>query len=152
MKNSENSLFCSPTGSNLVRGNDPFGQGRFGASRGLRLHVGVDFSVTAGEPVYAPVFGKVVRTALPYKSDQRYKGLVIEGLGKYVGYVIKLFYLEPRLGIVGRMVTQGEVVGTAQDLTIKYRGITNHIHFEITQNGVAVDPTRFLATEESCKA
>ena len=152
MGNSENTLFCSPTGSNRVRGNDSFGQGRFGASRGLRLHVGVDLNVTAGADVYSPVFGKVTRIALPYKSDQRYKGLVIEGLGKYVGYVIKLFYLDPKLGIVGRTVAQGEVVGTAQDLTVKYRGISNHIHFEITQNGVAVDPSRFLETEESCKA
>lgn len=148
---SESSLFCSPTGSNIVRVSDVFGQGRFGASRGARLHNGVDFYVEAGHDVYSPIFGKVVRVAVPYKSDERFKGLVIEGVGRYQGYSVKLFYLDPHKGIVGKTVKQGEVIGTAQDLTIKYSGITNHIHFEITFKGILIDPSRFLEKEESCK-
>lgn len=152
MSNSESILFCSPTGSNTVRGIDSFGQGRFAAPRGARLHNGVDFNVEAGGDVYSPIFGKVVRVAVPYRSDERYKGLVIEGVGRYEGYSVKLFYLDPMKGIVGRTVKQGEVIGTAQDLTIKYSGITNHIHFEITFKGAQIDPSRFLEKEESCKS
>lgn len=151
MTNSESSLFCSPTGSNIVRGSDSFGHGRFGAARGSRLHNGADFNVEAGNNVYSPVFGKVIRVAVPYKSDDRFKGLVIEGVGRYAGYSVKLFYLNPKKGIVGKIVKQGEMIGNAQDLTIKYKGITNHIHFEITLNGTQIDPSRFLEKEESCK-
>ncbi|MEQ9106858.1 MAG: hypothetical protein RLO04_05280 [Limnobacter sp.] len=82
----------------------------------------------------------------------RFKGLVIEGVGRYEGYSVKLFYLDPMKGILGRTVKQGEVIGAAQDLTIKYSGITNHIHFEITFKGTQIDPSRFLEKEESCKA
>ena len=151
MSNIESTLFCSPTGSNTLRGVDSFGQGRFAAPRGARLHSGVDFNVEAGDNVYSPIFGKIVRVAIPYKSDERFRGLVIEGIGRYVGYSVKLFYLDPLKEIVGRTVKQGELIGTAQDLTIKYPGITNHIHFEITFKGTQIDPSRFLEKEESCK-
>lgn len=151
MAPSESSLFCSPTGSNNVRGSDLFGRGHFGAPRGVRLHNGVDFNIEANSHVYSPVFGKVVRIAAPYKSDDRFKGLVIEGLGRYEGYQIKLFYVDPRKKIVGRTVKQGETIGTAQDLTIKYPSITNHVHFEITLNGEQIDPSRFLQEEALCK-
>ncbi len=73
-------------------------------------------------------------------------------MGRYVSYSVKLFYLDPLKEIVGRTVKQGELIGTAQDLTIKYPGITNHIHFEISFKGAQVDPSRFLEREESCKS
>lgn len=151
MPTSESTLFCSPTGSNAVRGSDSFGQGRFAAPRGARLHNGVDFNVEAGGDVYSPIFGQIVRVAVPYKSDDRFRGLVIEGVGRYAGYSAKLFYLDPLKEIVGKTVKQGELIGTAQDLTIKYPGITNHIHFEITLKGTQIDPSRFLEKEQSCK-
>ncbi len=69
MPNTESTLFCSPTGSNAIRGGHSFGQGRFGAPRGVRLHTGVDFNVEAGGDVYSPIFGKIVRVDIPYKSD-----------------------------------------------------------------------------------
>ena len=102
MSNIESTLFCSPTGSNTVRGTDSFGQGRFAASRGARLHSGVDFNVKAGDDVYSPIFGKIVRVAIPYKSDERFRGVVIEGIGRYIGYSVKLFYLDPLKETVGR--------------------------------------------------
>lgn len=83
MPSDESSFFCSPTGSNNIRGIDRFGRG--------------------------------------HKE------------------------------IVGKTVEQGEAIGTAQDLTIKYPGITNHVHFEITLNGEQVDPSRFLQEEALCK-
>lgn len=127
-------------------------QSPLAAPRGTRLHNGVDFNVEASGDVYSPIFGKIVRVAVPYKSDDRFRGLVIEGMGRYVGYSVKLFYLDPLKEIVGRTVKQGELIGTAQDLTIKYPGITNHIHFEISFKRAQVDPSRFLEREESCKS
>ncbi|HEX4856492.1 MAG TPA: M23 family metallopeptidase, partial [Limnobacter sp.] len=102
--------------------------------------------------VYSPISGKVVRITLPYKSDNRYKGLVIDGSGQFQGYSVKLFYLDPIKEIAGKAVKKGELIGFAQDLTVKYKGIGNHIHFEVTVNGVSIDPSRFLEKEQSCKA
>lgn len=151
MANNQAALFCSPTGFNSVRETDAYGKGYFGAPRGPRLHRGVDLNIEPGAEVFSPIFGKVVRITAPYKSDDRFKGVVIDGLGPYTGFSVKLFYLNPKQELIGRAVQRGDVLGYAQDLTIKYKGISNHVHFEATLNGTQIDPSRFLEKEEMCK-
>jgi len=41
-------------------------------------------------------------------------------------------------------VHTGEALGILQDLTKKYPGITNHLHFSIKKDGVYVNPDDFL--------
>jgi hypothetical protein len=116
---------------------DAFGSGQYRASRGTRKHAGIDIVTAAGETIFAPITGSVVRQAFPYKSDKNYVGVVIKGSGDWQGYEVKIFYVE---GLFSGPVSQGEVVGLAQDLTKKYPGITNHVHLEARLNGKEIDP------------
>ena len=133
-------IWLSPTGKG-IRGCDGYGCGHDGARRagGARVHNGSDFISTAGQVVGAPTNGIVERRSNPYADDARYTGLQIR---TDEGYVIKLWYLMPKAGIVGAEVRVGQEIGTAQDLGIKYPGnMTNHIHERVTSpTGENVDP------------
>jgi hypothetical protein len=83
------------------------------------------------------VSGEIVRQAFPYKDTKDFAGVVIKGNGDWSGYEIKLFYVE---GLFSGAIAQGDVVGTSQDLTKRYPGITNHVHVEVRLNGEGIDP------------
>lgn len=118
---------------------DAWGSGQFGAQRnkGERTHNGLDIVVKSGDKIYAPFRGTIIREAVPYKNDKSYRGIVVKGLGEWAGFEIKIFYTE---GLLSGEVKKGDVIGTAQDLTIKYPKITNHIHVEVTKNNQRIDP------------
>lgn len=137
------SLLMRPTKEGIVR-NDPLGLGHYGAPRKMTsstgrvvryLHKGTDYVVTPGDPVFSPVTGKIIRLARPYPSHE-YSGVLIESKAAE----IKLFYLTPYAHLVGSVVQQGETIGEAEDISLKYPGVTPHIHLEI----VSFDPERLM--------
>ena len=131
----------------LIRPPDKWGDGTFGASRDgvARAHMGLDLAVWPGMPVYPPAECKVIREAPPYADDARFGGLLLRLVDDADGVVeIKMFYLSPVPGIVGRHVTSADVIGYAQDLRSKYAGITPHVHIEVTKQGVRIDPRPLL--------
>lgn len=135
-----NKAFFKPTKSGKKRGCDPKGCGYFGAPRGTRKHMGIDFVTIPGEPIYAPISGKV--TALPYAaSDLVHRGVeILSGNEEH-----QIFYLKPIVK-VGDNVTKGQIIGHADNIQLKYgSSMTNHIHHEVTQNGVFIDPTNKYA-------
>ncbi|MDH4319961.1 MAG: M23 family metallopeptidase [Desulfobulbaceae bacterium] len=117
----------SPTGKTSVR-SDSKGDGHYGSPRGARMHDGTDYPCIPGQQVVAPIAGTVSREAVPYADDPKYRGLVIQGKHARV----KLFYLLPAKGIVGKSVAEGQVIGTAQDISAKYgKEMTPHIHLQV---------------------
>jgi murein DD-endopeptidase MepM/ murein hydrolase activator NlpD len=123
-----------------MRGQDSQGFGYFGASRsgGARKHEGIDFVCTPGEAVYSPVTGTLQRYSDPY-GDGRFGGVFIVG----DQLSVKMFYLSP-LVPVGAKVRRGQQIGTAQQISKKYPGITEHIHLEAYNGNVLVDPTGLI--------
>jgi murein DD-endopeptidase MepM/ murein hydrolase activator NlpD len=124
-------------GSMHSRTSDPYGSGQFAAPRDhhSRQHNGLDIAASPGDAVLSPIGGNLVREAIPYAP---FTGLLIEGTGEYVGYSVKLFYVEAnQCGPVGA----GGLIGYAQDLKYKYPEITNHIHMEVRYEGKLVSPT-----------
>ena len=121
----------------ISRTNDPWGGGHYGASRGTRTHRGLDIRVRPNEPVYSPITGQILRKAYPYANDLSYTGVLIKGRFEWSRFEVKMFYLEP---IFLGKVDAGQLIGRAQNLENKYSGITNHIHIEVTENGVHIDP------------
>lgn len=115
----------SPTGKG-IRLTDSHGMGRYGASRGNRQHAGADYICTPGQTIVAPITGTVEREARPY-AEGEYSGVLINGRHMQV----KLFYLKLRDGIIGKSVSQGEIIGSAQNISKKYKGMIPHIHMEI---------------------
>lgn len=130
----------SPTGQD-ERGCDAFGCGDYGASRGSRDHRGIDYAATPGEDVVAVIGGEVTRIGWPYaNADYRYIEITSDD-----GYVVREMYVSPDANlVVGSQVTQGEVIGTVQSLQPRYPGITDHIHVEVRENGVVIDPATVI--------
>ncbi len=117
---------------------DSKGSGQYHASRGHRLHKGLDIQTKTGEKIYSPISAKIIRKSRPYKDDSRYSGLYLKGTGIWKGYEMKIFYLKP-ISTFGD-IRPGAIIGYAQDLTIKYPGITNHVHFQVKKNGAFINP------------
>lgn len=126
--------FASIMRASSSRASDRFGSGQFGASRGSRKHQGLDVKAKPGEVVHSPIDGVIVRECVPYAP---FTGLLIRGTGEHSGYEVKLFYVQ---GNFCGSVKAGEPIGTAEDLAVKYPGITNHVHLEVRKNGAIVAP------------
>lgn len=126
--------------SNLKsRVRDAYGSGQYGASRdaGVRKHNGIDIIVAPGEKIFSPIKGNIVRQAMPYRDDPNYKGIILKGIQEWDGYEIKIFYIE---GLFSGQSFATQEIGYAQNLSLKYPGITNHIHVEVKYLGIQIDP------------
>lgn len=126
----------SPTGLGIR--NDGAGGGYYGALRGNRKHAGIDFICIPGKTIVAPISGKIARVARPY-ADGGYSG--VEIVGELM--TVKVFYFNPLEHLVKCFVTQGEIIGKAQDITQRYlndKAMTPHVHLEI----VKCDPAFFM--------
>lgn len=118
---------------------DPAGDGHYLAKRGTRLHAGIDFLCEPGQPVYSPIAGYVTRHAYPYTNDYHFRGIVIQGSWCR----IKLLYVIPKL-YFGIIVSAGEIIATAQDISSKYpnQGMLPHVHCEFEE--IVPNPEFFL--------
>lgn len=125
------------------RGIDDWGDGSFGASRGSRKHIGIDFAAEPGQIVVSHVSGVVTKLGYPYASDLSYRYVEVtdDNMLKH-----RFFYVEPTIQL-GEDVIAGEtVIGVVQDISSKYRRsdrkpMTNHVHYEVkTQTGKVLDP------------
>lgn len=122
---------------------DSHGCGHFLASRGNKLHQGLDIIVKPGQRITSPINGKVVRYAYPY-SDRSFAGIAIENSL----YFIKIFYLAPSVS-VGLEIKEGQQIGFAQNIAARYPNITPHVHMEVWDKSkvdVAIDPTGLFYT------
>ncbi len=123
----------NPTGKGIR--NDKAGLGHYGAPRGRRKHDGVDLMCNVGQDILMPVDGIITRVSMPYADDDRW-------LGAYIvnpRIEIKMWYFVPTL--LGMKLKAGTVIGTAQDIGIKYEGVTPHIHFRVCR----IDPMLILS-------
>lgn len=124
----------NPTGLSIR--SDTAGHGYYKAKRGKRTHKGTDYLCVPGQAIYSPIAGKIIRKAYPY-SDKSYEGVVIDG--KF--FTIKMFYFKPFVDLIGKTVSRGEHIGTAQDISKRYPGpMQPHIHLQVDR----VDPNIFI--------
>ena len=134
--------FVNPTGKS-ARGEDAYGSGHFGASRGGRGHEGVDYVAEAGQQVLAPIAGFVTRVGYAYRDSFDYR--YVEITNRMTGYTARVMYVGPEVQ-VGQTLALGQVIGRAQSLERRYpNGITNHIHLEIARlDGRQLDAARLI--------
>jgi len=119
-----------------IRTHDVWGGGQWLASRGNRPHLGVDIVIDPGEEVRAPFDMEIVRKAFPYSSDLSYTGIKFRTVKDNNTYTGRLFYFVTY--VEKGVFEKGDIIGVAQDLTTKYKGITNHIHLDL-RNTVSHD-------------
>lgn len=142
-----------PVDSGLkVRCQDAWGSGHYLAPRGSRLHRGVDFICKAGEPIKPLAPGYVTKIGYPYSPLDPKKGhlryVEVTGID---GYRLRYFYVKIEVSVGSYVKLEGEsssletILGTSQDLSEIYPGITQHYHFEVINKlGVYVNPHEYL--------
>jgi len=125
-------ILLNPTGGAIC--NDSKGAGYFRARRKHRdssiySHKGVDFLLPSGpgQDIVSPISGVLYRTVQVYSDTKKYTGWEIRN----DDICIKLFYVIPNHNLIGVMVHQGEVIGTAQDISKRYPGKRPHVHIEV---------------------
>jgi murein DD-endopeptidase MepM/ murein hydrolase activator NlpD len=92
--------------------------------------------------VVAVMGGTVTRIGYPYADDLSYRYVEIHAPN---GYTVRELYVSPGEEIVvGSQVTAGQIIGSVQDLTTRYIGITNHVHVEIRFNGDYINPATLI--------
>lgn len=116
----------SPTGKGIR--SDHEGDGNYGASRGSRIHNGIDYLCTEGQIVVAPFGITITRVANP-KAKSPLSGIAWRR-GKSSG---KMFYFKPYSDLIGKKVKQGETIGIAQSVSRDYGlpKMKDHIHFQV---------------------
>ena len=98
-------------------------------------HRGADFVTKTGEGIKASVSGEVIKVGTVYAKkkssmEPTYQTVDIKTAD---GYIVRHFCVSPELK-EGDMVKAGKTtIGSAQDLTQRYPGITNHVHVEVRE-------------------
>lgn len=168
--------YRSPTGFGF-RGADSYGDGAYGASREKKCpdcpkpgnkkcticagagfyqyeHKGLDFKSDPPGPVYCPMPSELIRVGWAYPGDLRYR-LVVLAASEDPGVIMKLLYLDPKDTLPGETYETGDVIGISQDLRFRYpadanhaQAITPHVHLEVREKGILIDPTNFLLPAE----
>ena len=82
---------------------------------GMLTAKGIGFACWPQTPVVSPCSAMVTERVLPIGSDARFTGLILrpEDDGDAI---VRMFFLTPKRGIVGKSVRRGEYLGTAQDI------------------------------------
>ena len=96
-----------------------------------------------GTKVYAPITGKFRNSSI--KSTSILPGMAIDGTGEFKGYTAWIFYVAYDLSLIGKVVTKGTPIGYGVKLTLQpgYENVGDHIHYQIAQKGVKIDPHNF---------
>lgn len=125
---------------------DSGGCGNYGARRtradGVGTHNGQDILCTPGAQVRAPYAGKIIGLSTPYATDNRYSGVKLQ---VNAALLIKIMYMQPLPGIVGKEVQAGEVLGHCQNISLKYgAAVPAHLHIETHELGIPVNPEPYI--------
>ena len=121
----------SPTGHG-VRGQDKWGSGLYLAGRGNRLHPGEDYIAIVKpvpQEIVAPTSGLILRERFPYSEPV--EGVFFGGVQMQCpNCVITMFYFQLDKKLIKMNVKEGQVIGIAQDIGLKYPGIISHVHLQ----------------------
>lgn len=104
--------------------------------------MGVDLACYPDSSVYAMNYGTVTKLGYPYGDDLSYRYVEITTGGVKERY----FYVFPLVS-EDDTVYAGQLIGVVQDLSPRYPGITNHIHFEVKlddDDGDFINPEEYL--------
>jgi len=121
----------------------PLKQGRVSSKfgwRGRRMHKGIDIAASKGTPIYAVEDGIVVRS----KYARGY-GRLIE-IKHSDMYTTRYAHNHINLVEVGEFVYKGEMIA---EVGSTGRSTGPHVHFEVRQSGIAINPIKYLGAMDS---
>ena len=107
-------------------------------------HTGVDIAATEGESVYAVQDGTIVEV---FVSDVLVGGRIVVDHGDGLQTVYE--FIDAKEGLkAGDKVERGDVIATVAAATGNEYKAGAHLHFEVLDQGKAVDPDKYLTLEE----
>ncbi len=121
----------------------PFGPRPRPLGEGEEFHRGIDIAAIAGSPVRAVAAGEVVFSGWA----QGYGNLVTIRHGE--GLITRYAHHSTNLVSAGESIAAGQIIGLVGS---SGRSTGPHLHFEVLQNGKAVDPRPFLFPKEEARA
>ena len=124
--NAEKIIFIRPSDGFIIKDFDP-----------QKGHMGIDFAVREGSPVYATAGGIVVFANHTVEDG---KMMIIQHGSNYFSVYKHCSALNKKERDV---VLQGELIALSGNTGYNTTG--PHLHFEIWENGKAVDPQKFLS-------
>lgn len=141
----------------VERGSDKHGSGAFGASRGDRIHKGIDYACYPGSRCLSVTCGKVTKIGYPYSQEDpkigwpkwKVKKHNLKKAMRYVqitdskDYHLRYMYLDPTV-ILGQEVKVDDILGITQDLITVYPGMTGHVHFDVKKDGEYINPNDYF--------
>ena len=135
------STFALPVSGALGKGHDPEVQVFSGTMQDYRVHLGIDIQTEEGAPVYASADGTVSRIW----DDVRYgKCVAIAHSGKAVT-IYKNLAVDLADGIEeGAQISAGRLIGAVGDTAMVEIADEPHLHFEMTVDGIAVNPLDYF--------
>ena len=145
----EDLLFNRALDSNTVPGREPiansyvtsgFGGRADPFGGGSQFHKGIDFEANVGDPVLAVADGVV-----SFAATRSGYGNTIE-IDHGNGYVTRYAHNSRLLRQVGDLVRAGQVIAKAGSTG---RSTGAHVHFEVWQDGVVVNPRKFLGHNDA---
>jgi murein DD-endopeptidase MepM/ murein hydrolase activator NlpD len=110
---------------------------RISSNYGMRdsvMHWGIDIAQKKGNPIYAPISGRVIES----KFVKGYGNLTIIDSGMFLA---KIAHQDKMLVTLNQEVKQGEIIGTVGSTGISSGA---HEHIEIIQNDNLKDPKIFI--------
>lgn len=130
-----------------IRSCNSSGCGAFGASRGGKVHNGLDILAAPGSNILAPFDGELVRKGYRVYSNSRPELVGIE-IKSDSNYTSKLFYVTTILP-VGHRFKVGDVIAQVQNMKQYYSNpeMPNHVHKELRDpNDKIVDFTNWFSS------
>lgn len=125
--------FQHPSPRDVVAG---FGMQRHPLLGVKRAHTGIDYAGPVGDPIVAPAAGVVKSAAFSGESGNL---ILIEHSSELVTHYA---HMTAQFAVqVGDCVKQGQIIGAIGNTGLS---AGPHLHFEVIQNGTAIDPASVL--------
>lgn len=104
------------------------------------VHKGMDFSAKAGDNVCAVLAGKVLEIVTDHVLGENYIKI------SHANNIVTTYkYVTPAEGLkVGDTVKKGDVIGKVAAANGMEMKQGEHLHFELSVNGIAADPNTYL--------
>lgn len=133
--------FLLPAEGVLGKGHDASAQVFSDTMQDYRVHLGIDITTVEGAPVYAAASGKIEKVW----EDVRYGQCVAIAHSGGAMTVYKNLSVELAEGIAeGASVTAGALIGAVGNTAMVEIAEDPHLHFEMTVDGIAVDPLDYF--------
>lgn len=136
--------FSLPASGVLSSKHDPDLQVYSSTMNDYRVHLGIDINTTDGAPVYASADGKVEKI---WEDPLMGHCVAISHSGNAVTVYKNMSKLFAEGIKEGAKVKEGQLVGAVGDSAMVEVAAEPHLHFEMTVDGVQVDPLKYFTED-----